>query len=155
MYDYYDEIFDAYKEYISDNYKTQNLFYDITFSDIKLLSYPEQMARVVKYFTRQSTYFPLITCESSDNTDGVRTQRNVDNDNNYYFTINIYTKDSGKTSAYVIDKELEKLTIKFFGEILGFVKTKDNPEPNLDTNILRRIIYYQGKIDNRGNITRI
>lgn len=135
MDDFYDEIFSAFKEYIVSN--------------------SEYSPRVIKFATQQSTYFPLITCFLSDDKDNVRTQGRVDSSNKYYFTIDIYTQDSGKIASYIINQELRKLTNKFFGELLGLVKTQDKPTPNLDTNVLRRTIYYQCDIDSRGNITRV
>lgn len=132
----YDLIFDAYKEYIENN--------------------SQYGARVVKYNTNTSTYFPLITFIQSDNKDyGTRTPKNIDYFETYYFTIDIYTKDKivdGNTIAsQIIDKELETLTTKFFK---NFEKTTNRPTPNIDTSILRRTMQYQCVMGNRGNLIR-
>ena len=132
----YDLIFDAYKDYIETNSKYS--------------------ARVVKYNNNTSTYFPLVTFIQSDNRDyNTRTCKDIDYFEDFYFTIDIYTKNkvvNGETIAsQVIDKELETLTTKFFK---NFDKTLNRPTPNLDTSIFRRTMQYQTTLGNRGNIIR-
>ena len=141
MTDKYDEIFDRYKEFIENN--------------------SQYGARVVKYNTNTSTYFPLITCVLSDNKDTDNcTNDKIEFYESFYFTIDIYTKDKTKGNNLVvasqkISDELTKLTIKFFGEIMNMKRTLNRPTPNLDLSILRRTIQYQCLIGNvRGNIIR-
>lgn len=134
----YDLIFDAYKKYIEDN--------------------SQYGARVVKYNTNTSTYFPLITFTLSNNVDlDNNSLYNVDYFEKFYFTIDIYTKNKGSgeelIASQVIDKELELLTTDFFRK-LGFNKTLNKPTPNLDTSIFRRTMQYQCELGNRGNIIR-
>lgn len=134
----YDLIFDAYKKHIEDN--------------------SQYGARVVKYNTNTSTYFPLITFTLSNNVDlDNNSLYNVDYFEKFYFTIDIYTKNKGSgeelIASQVIDKELESLTSSFFRQ-LNFKKTLNKPTPNLDTNIFRRTMQYQCEIGNRGNIIR-
>ena len=131
-------IFDAYKKYIETNSKYS--------------------ARVVKYNTNTSTYFPLITLVQSNNYDlDNNSNKNLDYFEAFYFTINIYTKDKksgAKTiAAQIIDKELETLTVQFFKK-LNMKRTLDTPTPNLDTEVFRRTIQYQCELSNRGNIIR-
>lgn len=138
MTDKYDLIFNAYKEYIETNSKYS--------------------ARVVKYNTNTSTYFPLITLVQSNNYDlDNNSNKNLDYFEAFYFTINIYTKDKksgAKTiAAQIIDKELETLTVQFFKKI-NMKRTLDTPTPNLDTEVFRRTIQYQCELSNRGNIIR-
>lgn len=138
MTDKYDLIFDAYKKHIEDN--------------------SQYGARVVKYNTNTSTYFPLITFTLSNNVDlDNNSLYNVDYFEKFYFTIDIYTKNKGSgeelIASQVIDKELELLTTDFFRK-LGFNKTLNKPTPNLDTSIFRRTMQYQCEIGNRGNIIR-
>ena len=141
MVDKYEEIFNAFKQYIADN--------------------SQYGARVVKYNTNTSTYFPLITCVLMDNTD--TDYCSIDKLEYYeafYFTIDIYAKDKTKgtnvvVASQVIIDELSKLTIKFFGEKLNMKRTLNKPTPNLDSSILRKTIQYQCLIGNaRGNIIR-
>lgn len=141
MTDKYDEIFDRYKEFIENN--------------------SQYGARVVKYNTNTSTYFPLITCVLSDNKDTDNcTNDKIEFYESFYFTIDIYTKDKTKGNNLVvasqkISDELTKLTIKFFGEIMNMKRTLNKPTPNLDSSILRKTIQYQCLIGNvRGNIIR-
>lgn len=140
MIDKYDEIFNRYKTFIESNSKYN--------------------AKVVKYNTNTSSYFPLITCVLSDNTDTEEcTNDNIEYYEAFYFTINIYTKNETKganikVASQVINDELTRLTIQFFGE-LNMKRTLNKPTPNLDTSILRRTIQYQCLIGNvRGNIIR-
>lgn len=138
MTDKYDLIFDAYKKHIEDN--------------------SQYGARVVKYNTNTSTYFPLVTFTLSNNVDlDNNSLKNVDYFEKFYFTIDIYTKNKGSgdelIASQVIDKEIELLTTAFFRQ-LGFKKTLNQPTPNLDTSIFRRTMQYQCEIGNRGNIIR-
>ena len=141
MVEKYEEIFNAYKNFIEKNSQ-----YD---------------ARVVKYNTNTSPTFPLITCVLSDNVDTEHcTLDKIENYEQYYFTIDIYTKNitqgaNIKVASQVISEELCKLTLQFFGEKLNMKKTLNRPTPNLDTGILRRTIKYQCLIGSaRGNIIR-
>ena len=140
MIDKYEEVFSRYKKFIEEN--------------------SQYNARVVKYNTNTSTYFPTITCVLSDNKDtDYCTIDKIERYEALYFTINIYTKDkninNGVIASDVINKELCKLTTYFFGEELNMKKTLNKPTPNLDTSILRRTIQYQCLIGNvRGNIIR-
>lgn len=140
MIDKYEEIFDRYKKFIEEN--------------------SQYNARVVKYNTNTSSYFPLITCVLSNNTDTDNcTIDKIEYYEAFYFTINIFTKDKiingEKISSNVIDNELCKLTTYFFGEIMNLKKTLNKPTPNLDKDILRRTMQYQCLIGYaRGNIIR-
>lgn len=141
MVDKYEEIFNAFKKYIADN--------------------SQYGARVVKYNTNTSTYFPLITCVLSDNQDtDYCSIDKIERYEAFYFTIDIYAKDKTKgtnvvTASQVIVDELSRLTMEFFGEKLNMKKTLNKPTPNLDNSILRKTIQYQCLIGNaRGNIIR-
>lgn len=138
MVDKYDEIFEAYKNFIKSRSQ-----YDV---------------EVVKYNTNTSTYFPLISFELSNRVDtDVRTYKDIDNYEKYYFTINQYTKTkkigTKMIAPQVIDKELEQLTIEFLHK-LNMKITADKPTMNLDTSIFRRTIQAQGEINGRYNIIR-
>ena len=141
MIDKYDEIFDAFKEYIETNSKYN--------------------AKVVKYNTNTSTYFPIITCVLVDNKDtDFCTNDKIEFYEAHYFTIDKYTKNKKNgnnivVASQIINDELSKLTMKFFGEKLNMKKTLNKPTPNLDSSILRKTIQYQCLIGNvRGNIIR-
>ena len=137
--------------------------YDLIFQEFKefIEKNSQYGARVVKYNTNTSSYFPLITCVLSDNQDTDEcTLDKIEYYESFYFTIDIYTKDktSGPNTviaSQIISDELSKLTMKFFGEKLNMKKTLNRPTPNLDTSILRKTIQYQCWIGNaRGNIIR-
>lgn len=137
MADKYDLIFNAYKSYIETN--------------------SQYGARVVKYNTNTSTYFPLVTFTQSNAIDINNSTYNIDEIEELYFTIEIYTKNKGSNSkviaAQIIDKELEQLTLGFFKK-LNMKKTLDRPTPNIDDSIMRRVIQYQCEVNNRMNIIR-
>lgn len=141
-YDYvYDTIFSEYKDYIIANSKYS--------------------PRVVKTNSNVSSYFPLVSCVLSDNTDTDHcTNDRIEKYEAFYFTINIYTKDKTKDAnvveaSEIINEELSRLTMQFFGGKLNMKKTQNRPTPNLDTSVLRKTIQYQCLIGNiRGNIIR-
>lgn len=141
MIEKYDLIFDKYKKFIEEN--------------------SQYNARVVKYNTNTSTYFPIITCVLSDNQETDEcTNDKIEYYESFYLTIDIFTKDktqggSIKVASQVISDELTKLTIQFFSDKLNMKRTLNRPTPNLDTSILRKTIQYQCLIGNvRGNIIR-
>lgn len=137
----YDKIFKEFKEFVETNSK--------------------HSARVVKTNTNTSSYFPLVTCMLSNNTDTDNcTNEGLEKYEAFYFTIDIYTKNKTKganivTASEIINEELSNLTMQFFGGKLNMKKTLNKPTPNLDTSILRKTIQYQCLIGNvRGNIIR-
>lgn len=143
MIELYDDVFNSFKEYIETNSKYN--------------------ARVVKYNTNTSTYFPLITCSLANNVDTDNcTIDKIEFYEAQYFTINIYTKnktvtENGKSdvvAAQVINDELTRLTNQFFNN-LNMKRTLCRPSPNFDTSVLRRTIQYQCLVGNaRRNIIR-
>ena len=141
MIEVYDEIFNAFKNYVEENSKYN--------------------PRIVKYNTNTSTYFPIITCILSDNKDtNYCTIDKIEYYEEFYFTIDIYTKDKKNgnnvvIASQIINDELSRLTMEFFGGKLNMKKTQNKPTPNLDTSILRKTIQYQCLIGNvRENIIR-
>lgn len=137
MIEKYDLLFKQFKQFISNN--------------------SQYNARVVKYNTKSSTYFPVITFVMSDNTLGESSIDNIDKFDNYYFTIDIYTQDKKNNdsiiASQVINDELTELTNKFFSE-LNMRRTLCQYTPNIDDEILRRTLRFQCSISNRGNIIR-
>ena len=114
--------------------------------------------KVVKYNTKSSTYFPVISfvLSNSTNSDDVTIDK-IEQYDNYYFTNEIYTKDiikNNKTIAsQIVNDELTKLTIEFF-EYYNMKRTLCQYTPNLDEDVLRRTLRHQCQIGNRGNIIR-
>jgi len=137
----YELIFDKYKEYLQSNSKYS--------------------PNVVKYNSNAISMFPTVVCTLSNwiETDNATIDK-IEYYDQYYFTINIYTKDKTKgsnivTASQVISEELSELTTQFFGNVLNMKRTRHSPEPNLDTSILRVVIQYQCLIGNaRKNIIR-
>lgn len=134
----YNIIFDNYKEFIEINSKYK--------------------PRVVKYNTNTSAYFPIISCLLADNPLLDKTSKNADKLEKYYFTIEIYAKDTtkgkAKISSQVIIDELIDLTYTFFESGLNMDRKLSKPTINIDTSVLRHIIQYECTINNRGNIIR-
>lgn len=138
MIEVYDDLFETFKEYI-----TNNSIYS---------------PRVVKNNTNTSTYFPIITLSQSNYTNTYNTTINkVDKFDQYYFSINVYTKNTviekNKISSQVINDELTNLTLAFF-ESNNFYISGCSYTFNLDSDITRRRISVQCQIGNRGQITR-
>lgn len=139
MIDKYNDIFQKYKEFI-----VANSSYE---------------PRVVKNYTSTSAYFPIISCQLSNFVDtDYCTIDMIENYNEMYLTIDVYTKNKIKGGVEIasqeINDELTELTIKFFNSI----KMKRNLcrlTPNLDKDITRRTIQYQGLVGYaRNNIIR-
>ena len=141
IYDTYKLIFNDYKEYIESN--------------------SQYSPNVQKYYRNTKPKFPLVICNLSDNTDSDDcTLGKEEFYEHFYFTITIYTKDKTQGAnvvvpSQVISEELAELTMKFFGEKKKKKKTANKVIPNMDEDILRRVIYYQGMVGNtRLNIIR-
>ena len=139
MIDKYEEIYARFKPYIESN--------------------SQYNAEVVKYNTNTPSRFPLVSfvLDDTKNTDNC-TNDKIEFYDSHYFIINIYTKDKNRNgstiASQVINDELTKLTIQFFDQ-LNMKRTLCKYTPNIDTNVLRRIINYQCLIGNvRGNIIR-
>lgn len=114
---------------------------------------------VVKNYTSTTPYFPLIVAQLSNitNTDYCTIDK-IENYNELYLTIDIYTKNKNvaneKISSQLINDELTNLTMKFF-ESINMKMTLCRNTPNLDTSILRRTMQFQGLVGTaRGNIIR-
>ena len=139
MIDKYEEIYARFKEFIESN--------------------SQYNAKVVKHNTNASTQFPIVTCVLDDNKDTDNcTNDKIEFYEAHYYIINIYTRDQNqgneKIASQVINDELTKMTIQFFDK-LNMKRTLCKYAPNIDTNVLRRILNYQCLIGNvRGNIIR-
>ena len=143
MIDIYEEIFDDYKKYITEN--------------------SEYSPKVFKYNTNTSTYFPLITFILANNIDTDNcTIDNIEFYEQQYFTINIYAKNknivkdnlSKVIASQIIIDELTRLTNQYF-KGLNMKRTLCSPTPNLDTSVLRQTIQYQCLVGNaRKNMIR-
>lgn len=138
--DKYEEIIADYKQYVENNSKYG--------------------AKVVKYNSNTSAYFPITTCPPPKETDtDACTIDKIEYYNAIYFSINHYAKDktigNKKIASQVIINELIKLTQQYFGGKMNMKMTLNEPTPNLDTSILRQTMQFQGYIGNaRANIIR-
>ena len=136
--DFYEYLYQAYKKYIENN-----------------SSYG---VKVVKYYNNNSPYFPITTFEGNDMDTDKCTNGYEEFYQEFYITINHYSKDkvvgTNQISAKVINDETRKLTMTFMRN-LNFKKTLDKPTPNLDNSIFRNTMQYQGMVGNqRLNIIR-
>ena len=138
MIEYYEMLFDMYNQYMPEN--------------------SQYSPKIVKYYTNTSTDFPTISfiLNDSTNSDDTTVDKTEYYDN-YYFTIDIYTKDAKKENkkiaSQIINDELTNLTNKFF-QYYNMKRTLCQYIPNLDDKILRRTLRFQCQINNRGNIIR-
>lgn len=139
MYSKYETIREEYEEYLKNN--------------------SQYNPKIVIHNTYKSTSFPLITFELSNYTNSNECSIDkIEYYDNFYFTINIYTKDkivnNTKVASQIVSDELVELTVKFF-ERKNMMRTTCRPTFNVDTDILRITIQYQCMIGNaRGNIIR-
>ena len=114
---------------------------------------------VVKSHTSTAPYFPLIAVQLSNATNtNYCTIDKIENFNEIYLTVDIFTKDKTingeKVASQVINDELTNLTMKFF-ESKNIKMTLCRNTPNLDTSVLRRTLQYQCLVGTaRGNIIR-
>lgn len=114
---------------------------------------------VVKSHTSTTPYFPLIAVQLSNATNtNYCTIDKIENFNEIYLTVDIFTKDKTingeKVASQVINDELTNLTMKFF-ESKNIKMTLCRNTPNLDTSVLRRTLQYQCLVGTaRGNIIR-
>ena len=136
--DKYDVIFKAYKTFMQDK-----LDYDVT---------------ILKHYNGSKVDFPLVTLELTNNIDAdSNSLLNIDYFEWYYFTINIYTKDmvvnEEQVASNVINNQICNLTMEFFRKI-NMKKVLNKFIPNIDNNILRRNLQYEGQFGNREQIIR-
>lgn len=114
---------------------------------------------VVKSHTSTTPYFPLIAVQLSNATNtNYCTIDKIENFNEIYLTVDIFTKDKTingeKVASQVINDELTNLTMEFF-ESKNIKMTLCRNTPNLDTSVLRRTLQYQCLVGTaRGNIIR-
>ena len=114
---------------------------------------------VVKSYTSTSTHFPIISCQLSNIVDtDYCTIDMIEKFDEMYLTIDIYTKDKNvdgvKFASQQINDELTELTLQFFSSI-KMKKTLCRLTPNLDKEITRRTIQYQGLVSaSRNKIIR-
>lgn len=138
MEDKYDVIFKAYKTFMQDK-----LDYDVT---------------ILKHYNSSKVDFPLVTLELTNNIDAdSNSLLNIDYFEWYYFTINIYTKDmvvnEEQVASNVINNQICNLTMEFFRKI-NMKKVLNKFIPNIDNNILRKNLQYEGQFGNREQIIR-
>ena len=139
MYEKYNLIREEYEEYLK--------------------KYSKYKPNVNIHNTYKATSFPFITFELSNFTNSSEcTIDKIEYYDNFYFTINIYTKDkivnNQKIASQIVNDELIELTVKFFKK-KNMLRTTCRPTFNVDTDILRTTIQYQCMIGNaRGNIIR-
>lgn len=112
--------------------------------------------RVVKKFTAKSSYFPIIDFQHEDSLDTYnRTLDRIEYYDDEYFRITIYAQDIGTLSRNVIIDELKQLTHIFMGIKYNMSRTSCKPLTNMDADIGRLVMKYQGRWGNvYGNIWR-
>lgn len=136
----FEEIYQAYRKYMLENSKYS----------------PE----ITKKNLETASKFPTVTFTMSNNTATDNcTIDYIEQYEEFYFTINIYTKDktvdNKVVASQIINNELSKLTNEYLGQKLHMKKTLNSPTPNLDTSILRRTMRYQCMIGSAmGDIIR-
>lgn len=114
---------------------------------------------VVKSHTSTTPYFPLIAVQLSNATNtNYCTIDKIENFNEIYLTVDIFTKDKTidgeKIASQEINDELTNLTMKFF-ESKNLKMTLCRNTPNIDKSILRRTLQYQCLVGTaRKNIIR-
>lgn len=70
------------------------------------------------------------------------------------YEIEIYSIDTEETAKQEITKELIKLVNNIFDEHYGFTRKMNRNIPNIDLNVDRQKMRYEGKIDENNKIYR-
>lgn len=112
--------------------------------------------KVVKDFTFNSTYFPIIDFQhqNSMNTNDC-TVDGIESYDDETFVVTIYAQDDNGISRNIITEELIELTQQFLGRYKNMRRTACRPIPNLETNVLRTMMKYECRYGNiYGNIIR-
>lgn len=144
MLEFYEDLFSSYKEYMEEN--------------SQYIDKNSEYKQILKFSTKTASHFPIVTfnfsnCIDTDND----TIDKIEQFDEYYFTIDIYTKDKiidkSTIASQIINNELTELTIKFF-DSLNMKRSSCRPIFNIDDSILRTNIQYQCMRSTRGNIIR-
>lgn len=132
--DIYDGIFEYAKSYIKNN--------------------SEYNPKVVKNTPQQESVFPLvIITQVRDNL----VDENLDKTDQRFkmaYEIEIYAIDIENIAKQEIVKELIKLVNDVFDEHYGFYRKTNKNIPNIDLNVDRQHMRYEGKLDEKNNIYR-
>ncbi len=129
----YDEMFQYAKRYLLNNSQySPNIFKD----------------------TPPDKKFPLIIIKQSKDT---LYQENLDKTDQRFkidFEIEIYTMNKGQTAKQIIAEELSRLINDVFDEHYGMNRRENRERPNIDTDVYRWGMRYDGKIDENKIIYR-
>lgn len=132
--DIYDEIFEYSKNYIK-----SNSIYN---------------PKVVKDTPQQEKFFPVVIIKQiRDNI----INENLDKTDQRFrivFEIEIYSIDEENTAKQEITKELIRLVNDVFDEHYGFNRRTNSNIPNIDLNVDRQYMRYEGKLDENKIIYR-
>ena len=137
MADYFQEIYDCYKEYMENNSK---------YSPI-----------VTKKPQINPSKFPTIEIVEQDNKSYLSTLNNEYKYDSLIYDINIYTideedEDGNIIPSYEIAQKLKLLTNNFFNNKLKMRRIICSPIPNLDTNVYRVYMSFTCTVDIQRNI---
>lgn len=133
MPDVYDEIFQFARKYIEDN----SIYLPHIYKD-----------------TPEDKEFPLIIIRQI--RDDLYSENLDKTDQRFYlgFEIEIYTMNKGKIAKQVITEELIKLINDVFDEHYGMNRVSNHKAPNVDTDVYRWNMMFEGKIDESKRIYR-
>ncbi len=73
---------------------------------------------------------------------------------NLIYEIEIYTMDSGKIAKQAISNEISLLVNDVFDEHYGMSRKENKEAPNVDTDVYRWYMRFEGKIDENNIIYR-
>lgn len=109
---------------------------------------------VSKDTPQESNKFPLVIIKQIDDPLYDENLDKTDQRFNLVFEIEIYTIDKDNIAKQVITEELKKLVNDIFDIKYGFTRKANNPAPNIDLNVDKRYMRYEGKIDENNIIYR-
>lgn len=112
------------------------------------------MPVVVKDTPQEKNKFPLVIIKQIDDPLYDENLDKTDQRFRIVFEIEIYTIDKEEIAKQVITEELKKLVNDIFDIKYGFTRKANNPAPNIDLNVDKRYMRYEGKIDENNIIYR-
>ncbi len=125
--DIYDGIFDYAKTYIKSN--------------------SQYNPKVVKDTPQQEKFFPIIIIKQTKDSLIDENLDKTDQKFKMVYEIEIYTIDTEDKAKQEITKELVKLVNDVFDEHFGFMRRTNKNIPNIDLNVDRQYLRYDGKLD--------
>lgn len=133
--DIQNDVYSIAKEYITDNSKYEPF--------------------VTSHFVSDPQVFPIVCIEEVDDVLSNETLKNGEQKLKLTYEIEIYAMDKTavqtKVARQEIINELKKLVNDVFDETLGFRRTASRPRANIDLDVARHYMRFEGVYDTTNN----